>query len=135
MAAEMLGGALAVFEKTMAYIKEREQFGVKIGTFQALQHRSALMFCQLQQCESVVLKALSCVDQDSGDISQHASLAKATANKCFQHICNEAIQMHGGMGITDELDIGFFLKRARVAMQIFGDTGYHKDRYATLCGY
>ena len=135
IAAEMLGGSLEVFERTMAYIKEREQFGVRIGSFQALQHRSAEMYCQLEQCRTVVLKALSSLDEGCRDISLHASIAKALVNQCYAHISNEAVQMHGGMGLTDELDIGLYLKRARVSMQILGDTSYHQDRYAQLMGY
>ena len=135
IAAEMLGGALEVFERTMEYIKEREQFGVKIGSFQALQHRSADMFCQLEQCKTVVLKALSSLDEDSLNASLQASMAKALVNQCYAHVTSEAVQMHGGMGITDELDIGLYLKRARVSTQILGDTSYHQDRYAQIMGY
>lgn len=135
ISAEMLGGALELFDRTMAYIREREQFGVKIGSFQALQHRSAMMYCQLEQCRSVVLKALSSLDKDSSEVPVHASMAKAMLNRCYAHISNEAVQMHGGMGVTDDLDIGLFLKRARVSMQILGDTSYHEDRYARLQGY
>tara|TARA_R110001599_G_scaffold325504_1_gene537717 strand:+ start:87395 stop:88525 length:1131 start_codon:yes stop_codon:yes gene_type:complete len=135
IAAEMLGGALEVFKRTMEYIKEREQFGVRIGSFQALQHRSAEMYCQLEQCRTVVLKALSSLDADNADTSLQASMAKALTNQCYTHISNEAVQMHGGMGITDELDIGLYLKRARVSTQILGDTSYHRDRYAHQIGY
>jgi alkylation response protein AidB-like acyl-CoA dehydrogenase len=135
IAAEMLGGSLEVFERTMDYIKQRQQFGVRIGSFQALQHRSAEMYCQLEQCRSVILKALSGLDKEDTGTSQLASMAKAMANQCYEHISNEAVQMHGGMGITDELDIGLYLKRARVSMQILGDTSYHQDRYANLLGY
>lgn len=135
IAAEMLGGALEVFELTMNYIKEREQFDVRIGSFQALQHRSAEMYCQLEQCRTVILKALASLDEDSADVSQLASMAKAMANECYVLITNEAVQMHGGMGITDDLDVGLYLKRARVSVQILGDTSYHRDRYAQLVGY
>ena len=135
IAAEMLGGALEAFEQTMAYIKEREQFGVKIGSFQALQHRSAQMYCQLEQCRTAVLQALSSLDNYGENTSMLASMAKTLANECYAHVTNEAVQMHGGMGITDELDIGLYLKRARVSMQILGDSSYHQDRYAQLAGY
>ena len=119
----------------MKYLREREQFGVKIGSFQALQHRSARMYCQLELCRTVVLKALSSLDLDSPEVPAHASQAKAMLNQCYAYISNEAVQLHGGMGITDDLDIGLYLKRARVSMQILGDTGYHQDRYARLMGY
>ena len=135
ISAEMLGGSLELFERTMKYLREREQFGVKIGSFQALQHRSARMYCQLELCRTVVLKALSSLDLDSPEVPAHASQAKAMLNQCYAYISNEAVQLHGGMGITDDHDIGLYLKRARVSMQILGDTGYHQDRYARLMGY
>lgn len=135
MAAEMMGIALECFERTVAYLKEREQFGALIGSFQALQHRAAFMQTQLELARSVVLQALSAVDETPEQLPLLASLAKARLNDLAQLVTNEAVQMHGGIGVTDALEIGFFLKRARVAMQVFGDTSFHKDRYATLCGY
>lgn len=135
IAAEMMGCALEAFERTMQYLKEREQFGVLIGSFQALQHRAAHMQSELELCRSVLLQALSTVDDVPEQLPLLASLAKARLNELVKLVTNEAVQMHGGIGVTDELEIGFFLKRARVAMQVYGDTGYHKDRYATLCGY
>jgi acyl-CoA dehydrogenase len=135
IAAEMMGCALEAFERTIEYLKEREQFGVLIGSFQALQHRAAHMQSELELCRSVLLQALSTVDDAPEQLPLLASLAKARLNELVKQVTNEAVQMHGGIGVTDELEIGFFLKRARVAMQIFGDTGYHQDRYATLCGY
>ena len=135
MAAEMMGCALEAFERTVAYLKEREQFGALIGSFQALQHRKAHMQSEIELCRSVLLQALSSVDDEPDQLPLLASLAKARLNELVKLVTNEAVQMHGGIGVTDELEIGFFLKRARVAMQIFGDTGFHKDRYATLCGY
>jgi alkylation response protein AidB-like acyl-CoA dehydrogenase len=135
MAAEMLGGCQEVFDRTLQHLRDREQFGVKIGTFQALQHRAALMFCQIERSKSAVLSALASLDKNSPDSSSQASLAKTLINDCYQHVSNEAIQMHGGMGVTDELDIGLFLKRARVSIQILGDSDFHKNRYAQLMGY
>ena len=135
IAAEMMGVALEAFERTSAYLKEREQFGVLIGSFQALQHRQAHLQSEIELCRSVLLQALSTVDDAPQDLPLLASLAKTKLNDLVKQVTNEAVQMHGGIGVTDELDIGFFLKRARVTMQIFGDTGFHKDRYATLCGY
>ena len=135
IAAEMLGSALEVFDRTMEYLKQREQFGVRIGTFQALQHRAAIMYVELELARSVVMQALSTVDDNPNELPRMASLAKACINEVAKLVSNEAVQMHGGIGVTDELDIGLFLKRARVAMQIFGDTNYHQDRYATLAGY
>lgn len=135
IAAEMMGYSLEAFDRTVAYLKEREQFGALIGSFQALQHRKAHMQSELELCRSVLLQALSAVDDSPEDLPMLASLAKTKLNELVKLVTNEAVQMHGGIGVTDELEIGFFLKRARVAIQIFGDTGYHKDRYATLCGY
>lgn len=135
IAAEMMGCALEAFERTVAYLKEREQFGVRIGSFQALQHRAAQMQAEFELCRSVLLQALSAVDDTPEQLPMLASLAKAKLNELVKRVTNEAVQMHGGIGVTDELEIGFFLKRARVTMQVFGDTGFHKDRYATLCGY
>jgi alkylation response protein AidB-like acyl-CoA dehydrogenase len=135
LAAEMMGLSLEAFERTVAYLKEREQFGALIGSFQALQHRAAHIQSEIELCRSVMLQALSTVDDAPEQLPLLASLAKAKLNELAKLVTNEAVQMHGGIGVTDELEIGFFLKRARVAMQIFGDTGFHKDRYATLCGY
>ncbi|HAN28850.1 MAG TPA: acyl-CoA dehydrogenase [Haliea salexigens] len=135
MAAEMLGSVEEVFARTVAWLKERVQFGVPIGSFQALQHRAARLQTELELAQSVVLQALATVDEQPRQLALMASLAKANLNELAKLATNEAVQMHGGIGVTDELEIGFFLKRARTAMQIFGDTGFHKDRYATLCGY
>ena len=135
LAAEMLGGALEAFEITINYLKEREQFGVKIGSFQALQHRAANMFTELELCKSCVLESLSCFDEKSNDIPRIVSLAKAKIGETFHLISNEGVQMHGGVGVTDEYDIGLYLKRARVAEQIFGNSEFHRNRYAELTGY
>jgi len=135
MAAEMLGLARESLERTVAYLKERVQFGVHIGSFQALQHRAAEMQADIELAHSVVLQALSAVDDTPEQLPLMASLAKARLNELVKRVTNEAVQMHGGIGVTDELDIGFFLKRARVAMQIFGDSGFHNDRYARICGF
>ncbi|RLA40104.1 MAG: acyl-CoA dehydrogenase, partial [Gammaproteobacteria bacterium] len=99
------------------------------------QHRAAHMQSEIELCRSVILQALSAVDDTPEQLPLIASLAKAKLNELVKLVTNEAVQMHGGIGVTDELEIGFFLKRARVAMQIYGDTGFHKNRYASLCGY
>jgi acyl-CoA dehydrogenase len=135
IAAEMLGGCLEVFDRTLAYLKDREQFGVKIGSFQALKHRAAHLFAEIELCKSIVIDALSAVDERPAELPLLASLAKAKLNETFHLVTNEGVQMHGGIGVTDDLDIGLFLKRARVLEQALGNTGYHRDRYATLCGY
>ncbi|MCZ6831539.1 MAG: acyl-CoA dehydrogenase family protein, partial [Gammaproteobacteria bacterium] len=95
----------------------------------------ALMYTELELSKSVVLQACSTVDENPEQLPMMASLAKTRLNDVAKLVTNEAVQMHGGIGVTDELDIGLFLKRARVAMQLLGDSGYHKDRYATLNGY
>jgi acyl-CoA dehydrogenase len=135
LAAEMLGIAQEVFERTVDYLKEREQFGVKIGSFQALQHRAAQLQAEIELCRSIVMQALTTVDEAPEQLPLIASLAKARLNELAKWATNEAVQMHGGIGVTDDLEIGFFLKRARVTMQLLGDTGFHRDRYASLSGY
>jgi len=135
ISAEMMGCALEAFERTIDYLKERIQFDAHIGSFQALQHRAAHMRCEIELCRSVLMQALSTVDDNPEGLPKLASLAKAKLNELVKLVTNEAVQMHGGIGVTDDLEIGFFLKRARVAMQIYGDTGFHKDRYASLSGY
>ncbi|MCP5199792.1 MAG: acyl-CoA dehydrogenase family protein [Gammaproteobacteria bacterium] len=135
LAAEMLGSGLEAFERTVAYLKLREQFGQKIGAFQALKHRAALMYCEIELTRSAVLAALDALDADSAEAPALASLAKAQACEMLELVSNEAVQMHGGIGMTDAEEIGFFLKRARVAQQTFGDAAYHRDRYARLAGF
>jgi len=135
LAAEMLGGILEAFERTIAYLKERQQFGVIIGTFQALQHRAAKMFCEIELCKSIVIKGLKAIDADSPELAKLASLAKAKLGETYKLVSNESIQLFGGIGMTDEEEIGFFLKRARVAQQTFGDTNFHLDRLAKMKNY
>jgi len=135
LAAEMLGSLQAAFERTLDYLKQREQFGAMIGSFQALQHRAAKMFCEIELSKSVVLKALQAIDEDAVNLSLMASLTKVQVAETFRLVSDEAIQMFGGIGMTDAEDIGFYLKRARVAQQTLGDEHYHVQRYATLRGY
>ena len=135
MAAEMLGIAQEVFERTVEYLKERKQFGVPIGTFQALQHRAAILFGEIELCKSVVLKALQAIDEDSDEVSLLASLAKIKCAQTADLATSEGIQMHGGIGMTDEFDIGFFIKRWRSLNQQLGDSRFHLDRFARLRGY
>ena len=125
MASEMLGNAESAFETTLDYLKQRKQFGVLIGSFQALQHRAAEMFCELELTKSSVMAAMRAADEKSNELQRLSSLAKTIAGETLHLVSNEAIQMHGGIGVTDEYDIGFFLKRARVAEQIFGNSKYH----------
>ena len=135
LSAEMLGNVQQAFEMTMQYLKEREQFGVKIGSFQSLQHRSALMFGEIELCKSIVLKALQAIDSDDEKLPELASLAKAKLGQVSKLVTNEAVQMHGGIGVTDDADIGFFLKRTRVTQRTFGDSNFHLDRVAKINKY
>jgi alkylation response protein AidB-like acyl-CoA dehydrogenase len=135
LAAEMLGGTLEAFERTLNYLKFRCQFGVPIGSFQALKHRAAQMFCEIELTRSAVLAALAALDAGDAAASLLASLAKAKACETFELVSSEAVQMHGGIGMTDAEEIGFFLKRARVAQQAFGDASFHRQRYARLRGF
>jgi alkylation response protein AidB-like acyl-CoA dehydrogenase len=135
LCAEMLGGLDEVFARTIAYLKERKQFGVPIGSFQALKHRAAAMFCEVELTRSVVRAALVALDAGRPDAAALVSAAKAKASDTFVHVAEEAIQLHGGIGVTDELDIGFYLKRARVCELTFGAAAYHRDRFGRLNGY
>jgi alkylation response protein AidB-like acyl-CoA dehydrogenase len=135
LAAELLGLSTEAFERTVAYLKERKQFGRVIGSFQGLQHRAAELFAELELARSIVLQALHRIDEGEGELSLIASAAKAKLCEVAQRVTNEAIQMHGGIGMTDEHEIGFFIKRARVAQHTFGDYNYHLDRFAQLSGF
>jgi alkylation response protein AidB-like acyl-CoA dehydrogenase len=139
LAAEMLGAATAAFEITLDYIKTRTQFGQVIGTFQALQHRAAKLFTDLETTRSCVEAALEAADAYSssgaGDTRLLASLAKAKASEALHLASNEMVQMHGGIGMTDAYDAGLYMKRARVAEALFGSASFHRDRYAKLSGF
>ena len=136
ISAEMLGSSLEVFERTLGYLKERTQFETKIGTFQSLQHRAVDMYCNLELSKSILIDALSALDDGrDADLPALASSVKAQLCETFHQISSEGIQMHGGIGMTDEHEIGFFIKRARVAEKTFGDANYHYERLATLNGF
>jgi alkylation response protein AidB-like acyl-CoA dehydrogenase len=135
LSAEMLGGIQEAFDRTIQYLKDREQFGVKIGSFQALKHRAAVMFAEIELARSLVMDGLRAVDANRPDLSLVASATKARCSDTFVHVANEGIQMFAGIGMTDEEEIGFFLKRARVAEMTFGDSAFHRNRYATLRGF
>lgn len=134
LAAELLGVSVEAFERTVGYLRERKQFGKVIGSFQGLQHRAADLFAELELCKAIVLKGLRAVDAGD-DLSELASAAKAKLAQISQRATNEGIQMHGGIGMTDEYDIGFFIKRARVLEHTLGDFHYHIDRFALKGGY
>ena len=133
--AELLGIAREAFERTLEYLKERKQFGVPIGSFQALQHRAAMLFGEIEMCKSLLLKALQLLDEDHTQVAEMASLCKAKISETAHLATTEAVQMHGGIGMTDEFDIGFYLKRYRILETLFGDRYFHLDRYARQRGY
>jgi alkylation response protein AidB-like acyl-CoA dehydrogenase len=135
LAAEMLGSIQECYTRTIEYLKTREQFGVAIGSFQALKHRAAEMFCEIELSKSVVMEALSALDENSEDVPELASLAKARLNDTYNLVSSEGVQMHGGIGMTDEYEIGFFMKRSRVSEHTFGGSAFHRDRYGVLQGY
>ena len=134
-AAEMLGMAVGAFDTTLDYMKVRVQFGQTIGSFQALQHRAAELFTQIELTRSSVEAALEAIDAGRADIDQMASLAKATASDTIHLVSREMIQLHGGIGMTDEYDAGFYIKRARVLENAWGNAGFHRERFARLNGY
>jgi alkylation response protein AidB-like acyl-CoA dehydrogenase len=132
--AEMLGMAGQAFETTLDYLKQRVQFGQVLATFQALQHRMANLFSDIELMRSAVESGLAALDR-GGDTRQAASLAKAKANEVGHLMSREMVQLHGGIGMTDEYDAGFYLKRMRVLEQMWGNAAYHRERFARLNGY
>ncbi|WP_062262119.1 acyl-CoA dehydrogenase family protein [Endozoicomonas arenosclerae] len=135
LAAEMFGGIQEASERTVEYFKERKQFGVLIGTFQALQHRAAHMYTEVQVCKTILMDALNALESQDDNAPALISGAKAKISEVAELVSNEAVQLHGGIGVTDELDIGLFLKRARLSQILLGDERFHYDRYATLSGF
>ncbi|MGJ5094649.1 acyl-CoA dehydrogenase family protein [Bradyrhizobium oligotrophicum] len=135
VASEMVGLSEEVFGRTVAYLKERKQFGKAIGEFQALQHRAAQLYIEIEITRAAVLKALQALDADPAGAPAAVAVAKARAGTTATRAVQEGVQMHGGMGMTDQFDIGFFMKRARVCEEMFGDANYHAAQLAQLRGY
>ena len=135
LSAEMTGAADAAFAMTMDYLKERKQFGVPIGSFQALQHRAAHLLTELEMAKAISLQACQAMDDDMDEAGPTVSLAKAKVGQVAKLATQEAIQMHGGIGMTDEYDVGFYLKRVRVAQEMLGDPDFHTNRLAAVLGY
>ena len=135
LSAELLGLIQEVFDRTVTYLKERQQFGVPIGSFQALKHRAADMFCEVELSHSIVLDALRAVDEERPHRERIVSAAKARCSDTAGLVTREGLQMHGGIGMTDEEEIGLFLKRAKAAELTLGDGTYHRDRFARLTGF
>ncbi|WP_242117450.1 acyl-CoA dehydrogenase family protein [Sphingomonas lacusdianchii] len=134
-AAESLGVGEGAATRTLDYLRQRKQFGQTIGSFQALQHRAAHLYAELEVARAAVLKAQQLLDEGATDADTAVSVAKAMAGMASTLAVQEAVQMHGGIGMTDDADIGFFMKRARVLTEMFGDIGYHSDHIARIGGY
>ena len=134
-AAELLGVGGGAMDMTVDYLKARKQFGVAIGTFQALQHRAAHLYAELEVARAAVLKAQQLLDAGDERADRAVSVAKAMTGLATSLAVQEGVQMHGGIGMTDEFDIGFFMKRARVLAEMFGDANFHADRLARAAGY
>ncbi|WP_050385051.1 acyl-CoA dehydrogenase family protein [Bradyrhizobium pachyrhizi] len=135
VASEMVGLSDEVFGRTVAYLRERKQFGKAIGEFQALQHRAAQLYIDIEITRAAVLKALQAIDTDIDKAATAVAVAKARAGTTATLAVQEGVQMHGGMGMTDQFDIGFFMKRARVCQELFGDSNFHTDQLASGKGY
>jgi len=135
VASEMVGLSEEVFGRTVNYLKERKQFGRAIGEFQALQHRAAQLYIEIEITRAAVLKALQALDANAPNATSSVAVAKARAGATATRAVQEGVQMHGGMGMTDQFDIGFFMKRARVCEELFGDANYHADQLARMRGY
>lgn len=135
LAAEMLGIADETFERTLSYLKERKQFGKIIGEFQALQHRAADLYTEIEVSRSLVLRSQQALDEGSARSAALVSAAKARSGMTAALAVQEGVQMHGGIGMTDEFEIGFFMKRHRVAQELLGDANFHADRWARLNEY
>ncbi len=135
LCAEMLGNMRTTFEMTLDYLKTRKQFGVAIGSFQALKHRAAKVYVELELARSAVLGAATAIDTGSKDARALVSVAKARCSDAGVLTAYEGIQMHGGIGMTDEHDVGLYAKRLRGSEMTFGDAAWHRDRFATLQGF
>jgi len=135
VASEMVGLSEEVFGRTVEYLKSRKQFGKLIGEFQALQHRAAQLYVDIEITRAAVMKAMQALDGDVAEAASAVAVAKARAGTTATRAVQEGVQMHGGMGMTDQFDIGFFMKRARVCEELFGDANYHADRLAGMRSY
>ncbi|WP_245667675.1 acyl-CoA dehydrogenase family protein [Neptunicoccus sediminis] len=135
LAAEMTGLSSGAFGMTVSYLQERKQFGVLIGQFQALQHRAAHLWSDIEVTTSTIANAGRMMDEDPESAALAVSLAKARACQTAKLAVMEGVQMHGGIGMTDAFDMGFFMKRARVAQEWLGDYGYHAEQIAKIKGY
>ena len=135
LAAELLGVGSEVLARTVVYLRERKQFGRFIGSFQALQHRAAHLYSEIEMLRSAVLAACQALDGDAGSAGPVVSMAKVKAAAVARLAASEGVQMHGGMGMTDDIDIGLFMKRAQAAAELLGDANFHADRVARHRGF
>jgi alkylation response protein AidB-like acyl-CoA dehydrogenase len=135
LAASLCGVAEEAFARTLGYMKQRKQFDRTIGSFQALQHRVAAMHVAIENAWSATFKALQALENEALDAPLQVAMAKAKAGETARTATAECLQLHGGIGMTDEFDIGLFLKKSRVDAELFGDPAYHADRVATMLGY
>ncbi|MGB7318745.1 MAG: acyl-CoA dehydrogenase family protein [Planktotalea sp.] len=135
LAAEMTGLSAGAFGMTVEYLKERKQFGIEIGRFQALQHRAAHLWCEIEVTSSAILNAGRLMDEDPSSADLAVSLAKARATETAILAVQEGLQMHGGIGMTDAFDMGFYMKRARVGAEWLGDYSYHAEKIAAARGF
>ncbi|MEO7338316.1 MAG: acyl-CoA dehydrogenase family protein, partial [Caldimonas sp.] len=140
-AAELVGLADEAFDRTVAFLKERRQFDRVIGEFQGLQHRASILYCDIELARAATLKALQLLDSEvaadgkATTVAVAVAVAKARAGRSATLAVQEGVQMHGGMGMTDEFEMGFFMKRARVLQELYGDSNFHADRLARQRGY
>ncbi len=135
LSSDMVGGIQQTFAITLEYLQVREQFGAKIGSFQGLKHRAARWFCEMELSRSIVLQALRAIDDQAENRATLASVCKARVSDTARLTGKEGVQMHGGIGVTDEHDIGLYMKRGRVSELMFGDAAFHRERFAQLKGY
>lgn len=134
-AAESVGVGFGAFGMTTDYLKQRKQFDRLIGEFQALQHRAAHLYSEIEIARAAVMKAQQLLDEGDAKAELFVSVAKAKAAKAANLAVREGVQMHGGIGMTDEYDIGLYMKRERALTEFFGDANYHANRVAELSGY
>ena len=133
--AELVGVAAGASAMTVDYLKQRKQFGKLIGEFQALQHRAAHLYGEIEISRAAVLKAAELLDSGDDKAELMIAVAKAKAAAVSKLAVQEGVQMHGGIGMTDEHDIGFYMKREAVLGELFGDIYYHRQRVAKISGY
>lgn len=135
LCAEALGTMEAAKAATLDHLRTRNQFGAPIGSFQALQHRMAELLIEIEQARSAVINAAVAIHAERRTRERALSAAKVSIGRIGTLVAEESIQMHGGIGMTDEYDVGFYMKRARVIAEMFGDANYHADRVARATGY